>query len=283
MRLETGRACATAFLAAFAALFLQVLVHRMVSAKMLSDYAFLVISLTMLGFAAAGALLSYTQRTVLAHREASLTVVSALFALSALLASIAFYATETAAPALFTRPRFVSAFFGWIPFALAFAVPFACVAFMLGVLLARQGPRRSPRLLLRPARLGSRRPPRPPGHSAGSAWRRASCFSPGSSRSRPRGSWPRAPVWREPPRMPRWRPRWWWAPSGGNCSSCSRQRVHPWPKHAGPEEAGSRNTSAGIPSPASSSRASVLPIPAPAPTPPSSATTARSSPGSSAC
>jgi spermidine synthase len=136
MRIETGRACATAFLAAFAALFLQVLVHRMVSAKMLSDYAFLVISLTMLGFAAAGALLSYTQHTVLAHRETSLTLVSALFAVSALLSSIAFYATETAAPAFFTRPRFVSAFFGWIPFALAFAVPFACVAFMLGALLA---------------------------------------------------------------------------------------------------------------------------------------------------
>jgi len=136
MRFETGRASATAFLVAFAALFLQVLVHRMISAKLLSDYAFLVISLTMLGFAAAGALLSYTQRSVLAHREASLTLVSALFAMSALLASIAFYATETAAPAVFTRPRFVAAFFGWIPFALAFAVPFACVAFMLGALLA---------------------------------------------------------------------------------------------------------------------------------------------------
>ena len=136
MRLETGRASATAFLVAFAALFLQVLVHRMVSAKLLSDYAFLVISLTMLGFAAAGARLGGTQRSVLAHRETGLTLVSAFFGFGALLASIAFYATETAAPALFTRPRFVAAFFGWIPFALGYAVPFACVAFILGALLA---------------------------------------------------------------------------------------------------------------------------------------------------
>lgn len=136
MRLETGRACATAFLAAFAALFLQVLVHRIISAKLLSNYAFLVISVTMLGFAAAGAVLSYTQRRVLAERQASLTLVSALFSLSALAAAIAFYATDTPAPYAHTRGGFVDAFFGWIPFALFFAVPFACVAFILGALLS---------------------------------------------------------------------------------------------------------------------------------------------------
>jgi hypothetical protein len=47
-----------AFLAAFAGLFLQVLVHRMVSAKLINNFAFLVISLTMLGFAAPGVLLT---------------------------------------------------------------------------------------------------------------------------------------------------------------------------------------------------------------------------------
>ena len=45
------RAALLAFLTAFVTLFVQVLVHRMVSAKLLNNYAFLVISLTMLGFA----------------------------------------------------------------------------------------------------------------------------------------------------------------------------------------------------------------------------------------
>ncbi len=43
-----------AFLAAFSTLFTQILVHRMVSAKLENNYAFLVISLTMLGFAVSG-------------------------------------------------------------------------------------------------------------------------------------------------------------------------------------------------------------------------------------
>ena len=56
--LTPARAAALAFLAAAATLFVQVLVHRMVSAKLLNNYAFLVISLTMLGFAVSGVLLT---------------------------------------------------------------------------------------------------------------------------------------------------------------------------------------------------------------------------------
>jgi hypothetical protein len=52
------RAGALAFLAAWATLFAQVAVHRIVSAKMLNNFAFFVLSLTMLGFAASGAWLS---------------------------------------------------------------------------------------------------------------------------------------------------------------------------------------------------------------------------------
>src|SRR5258708_24668173 len=58
----TGRACALAFITAFTTLFTQVLVHRMVSAKLLNNYAFLVISLTMLGFALSGVILSFFLR-----------------------------------------------------------------------------------------------------------------------------------------------------------------------------------------------------------------------------
>lgn len=45
----TARATALAFVTAFVTLFAQVLVHRMVSLKLLNNYAFLVIALTMLG------------------------------------------------------------------------------------------------------------------------------------------------------------------------------------------------------------------------------------------
>src|SRR5262245_44878208 len=47
-----------AFTTAFVTLFVQVLVHRMVAAKLLSNYAFLVISLTMLGFASSAVALT---------------------------------------------------------------------------------------------------------------------------------------------------------------------------------------------------------------------------------
>ena len=136
MTLGNRRACALAFVTAFAALFLQVLVHRIISAKLLNDYAFLVISLTMLGFAAAGAVLSFVQRQVLARLPPVLTVVAALYAVTTLLACVAFYHTETWATITLTRPGYVRSFFDWMPYALLFAVPFGCIAFILGALLA---------------------------------------------------------------------------------------------------------------------------------------------------
>ena len=57
-----ARAAALAFLAAGATLFVQVLVHRIVTAKLLNNFAFVVISLTMLGFAASGVLLDPAAR-----------------------------------------------------------------------------------------------------------------------------------------------------------------------------------------------------------------------------
>jgi hypothetical protein len=53
-----GRAEALAFVTAFVTLFAQILVHRMASLKLLNNLAFLVISLTMLGFALSGVALS---------------------------------------------------------------------------------------------------------------------------------------------------------------------------------------------------------------------------------
>lgn len=45
---------AIAFATAAVTLFVQVLIHRTVSAELLNNYAFMVIGLTMLGFAASG-------------------------------------------------------------------------------------------------------------------------------------------------------------------------------------------------------------------------------------
>src|SRR5262245_17271722 len=56
--LSQRRADAAAFVVAGCAFSLQVLAHRVVSAKLLNNYAFLVIALTMLGFALSGVLLT---------------------------------------------------------------------------------------------------------------------------------------------------------------------------------------------------------------------------------
>ena len=53
MRMTSGRANVLAFFTAFSVLATQVLVHRLVQAKLVSNFAFLVLSLTMLGFARA--------------------------------------------------------------------------------------------------------------------------------------------------------------------------------------------------------------------------------------
>jgi hypothetical protein len=54
----TYRAGILAFVTAAVTLFTQVLVHRIVSATLMNNFAFLVISLSMLGFALSGVILS---------------------------------------------------------------------------------------------------------------------------------------------------------------------------------------------------------------------------------
>jgi spermidine synthase len=136
MKMTSARASALAFLTAAATLFLQVLVHRMVSAKLLNNYAFLVISLTMLGFALSGVILSFFLPRFLDRLGDASGLCAALFTISVVGASMAFYRTDTAAQIGLTRPDFVAAFFRWMPFALLFAVPFACCGLILGSLLA---------------------------------------------------------------------------------------------------------------------------------------------------
>lgn len=70
--LTSVRAAALASVVAFATLMTQVLVHRMVTAKLLNNFAFVVISLTMLGFAASGVLLTRRQGQAAAAPESSI-------------------------------------------------------------------------------------------------------------------------------------------------------------------------------------------------------------------
>jgi hypothetical protein len=81
-----------AALTAFVTLFTQVLVHRLVSAKLVNNFAFLVISLTMLGFALSGVVLSRWRRALLDRREETIVVSAALFALTMVATSWAFCA-----------------------------------------------------------------------------------------------------------------------------------------------------------------------------------------------
>jgi spermidine synthase len=136
MSLTTLRASALAFLTAAVTLFLQILVHRMVSAKLLNNYAFLVISLTMLGFALSGVILSFFLRAFLARLPEAASLCAAVFALSAVGAAMVFYQTDAAAQLTLSRTAFVAAFFRWMPYALLFALPFACCGLILGSLLA---------------------------------------------------------------------------------------------------------------------------------------------------
>jgi spermidine synthase len=136
MKITTARASALASLTAGATLFLQILVHRMVSAKLLNNYAFFVISLTMLGFAFSGVVLSFFLPRFLDRLGEASSICAALFVVGVVGASMAFYRTDAAAQFALTRPGFVFAFFRWMPFALLFALPFACCGLILGSLLA---------------------------------------------------------------------------------------------------------------------------------------------------
>lgn len=131
-----ARAAALAFLAAGATLFVQVLVHRMVSAKLLNNYAFLVISLTMLGFALSGVLLTRLLGRFLRDWPDALTLSAAGFVLSTLAVSVAFYRMGGGDQFTMTVTGFLREFLRWLPTALLFAIPFTFSGLMIGALLS---------------------------------------------------------------------------------------------------------------------------------------------------
>ncbi len=130
------RAAALAFLAAGATLFLQVLVHRMVSAKLLNNYAFLVISLTMLGFALSGVVLTRALAAFLRSWRDALSLSAVGFVLSTLAVSVTFYRMNAGDQFNATFAAFLAESLRWLPAALAFALPFAFSGLILGALLS---------------------------------------------------------------------------------------------------------------------------------------------------
>lgn len=136
MRRGSPAATWLAFVTAFVTLFVQVLVHRMISAKLLNNFAFLVISLTMLGFAFSGVVLSRALPRFLESLEDHLVACAALFGVSLLCTTLVFYRADVGLLLVHTRPDFVRAFLRCLPLALLYAVPFAFCGLMLGALLS---------------------------------------------------------------------------------------------------------------------------------------------------
>lgn len=132
-----SRAGALAFLAAWATLFAQVAVHRIVSAKMLNNFAFFVLSLTMLGFAASGAWLSRNPERWRDPLGEAIGVGAAVFGLGLVAATAVLYP----APPVedwggATRVGFLVAFLSCVPLGLLYAVAFAGSGLVLGTLLS---------------------------------------------------------------------------------------------------------------------------------------------------
>src|SRR4029077_20477938 len=95
--LSPRRACLLAFTTAGVTLFTQVLAHRIVAAKLLNNFAFLIVSLTMLGFALSGVVLRRWRGPLLARLRDVLNLSALAFAVSLIGFSAAFYAADTGA------------------------------------------------------------------------------------------------------------------------------------------------------------------------------------------
>ena len=104
--------------------------------KLLNNYAFLVISLTMLGFALSGVVLSRVRVLFLRHLEDALSACSAGFALTTLVVTMLFCHADADAQSVTGRADFLQNFLVWLPLALLFAFPFAFCGLILGSLLS---------------------------------------------------------------------------------------------------------------------------------------------------
>jgi spermidine synthase len=141
--LTATRAGLIAFLVAFVTLAVQVLVHRMVAVKLVNNFVFLVISLTMLGFAISGVVLTRWQAALQERREDVVAAAGALFALTLLAAAAVFYHAPSPdqlsmARWATSRQGFMAAFLLCVPLAFLYAIPFIFCGLILGLLLSAE-------------------------------------------------------------------------------------------------------------------------------------------------
>jgi spermidine synthase len=135
-RISNTRGAIVIFAVALSTLASQVLFHRVISAKLLNNYAFLVISLTMLGFACSGVILSRKLNEWLGRFSEMLALWAALFVLTSLGATLLFYHSSIGSQDFVTREDFVLTLLSTVPYALLFSVPFLFSGLLLGSILA---------------------------------------------------------------------------------------------------------------------------------------------------
>lgn len=128
-------------------LLVQILFFRMVSAKLTNNYAFLIISLTMLGFAFSGIILSKKDQTVI-HVEKIITLNVLCFAISSLTSIFIFYylpLNGDIAPRVYSDVlananwAVVSNLLAYVPLAILFSIPFIFPGLILGLLFTNPG------------------------------------------------------------------------------------------------------------------------------------------------
>jgi len=135
--MTSGRASALAFFTAFSVLATQVLVHRLVQAKLVSNFAFLVLSLTMLGFALSAVVLTRWPRALFERADDVIVGSAALFVLTLLGVSWAFcHARVLEDSNRLDRVVVLLNLAQCVPLALLFAIPFAFSGLVLGLLLS---------------------------------------------------------------------------------------------------------------------------------------------------
>ncbi len=134
---HTARAATIAFVAAAATLAAQVSVHRLVSAKMLNNFAFFVLSLTMLGFAASGAWLARRRGRASEPLGDAITAGAALFAAGLVVATAVMYPSPPVEDwGTGSRASVLIGFFLCMPLGLLYAAAFAGSGVVLGALLS---------------------------------------------------------------------------------------------------------------------------------------------------
>jgi hypothetical protein len=134
---RNARAGAIAFVAAAATLAAQVSVHRLVSAKMLNNFAFFVLSLTMLGFAVSGAWLARRRGRSGEPLGDAIVTGAALFAAGLVVATAVMYPSPPVEDwGGGSRASVLLGFLACLPLGLLYAAAFAGSGLVLGTLLS---------------------------------------------------------------------------------------------------------------------------------------------------